>query len=148
MSFSAEVNLIDRNIEKLPTAPRFEEVGIGGTSRCGPDLTNPSAVRYHGLRRRLLELSKRREHQRQRLAQYKHIESLIEPFRDVQNNVQPNLITRDGELLQELDKMRILVPRVTGRIGQNRPAPAEAAGGADSSFLGPNERLATLIDTT
>jgi hypothetical protein len=35
-----------------------------------------------------------------------------------QTNVQPNLVTRDGELSQELDRMRVLMARVTGRVDE------------------------------
>ena len=105
-------------------------------------------IRYRELRARLVELSQRREQQRQRLAQYTHVETLIEPFRDAQNNIQPNLLTRDGELLQELDKMRMLVARVTSRVGQSRPAPMEEVGEVHPSFLSASERLTKLMETT
>jgi hypothetical protein len=105
-------------------------------------------IRYRELRARLVELSQRREQQRQRLAQYTHVETLIEPFRDAQNNIQPNLLTRDGELLQELDKMRMLVARVTGRVGQSRPAPMEEVKEVHPSFLSASERLTKLMETT
>jgi len=130
-------NLTDNaNIEKLPTDWQSGDVQ--------PDENQ----RYRELRARLVELSQRREQQRQRLTQYTHVETLIEPFRDAQNNIQPNLLTRDGELLQELDKMRMLVARVTSRVGQSRPAPMEEVKEVHPSFLSASERLTKLMETT
>ena len=45
----------------------------------------------------------------------------MEPLKDPQVNLQPNLVTRDGDLGKELDKMRILLARVTGRINEAAP---------------------------
>jgi hypothetical protein len=33
-----------------------------------------------------------------------------------QDTVQPNLVTKDGQLGRELDRMRILIARVSGRL--------------------------------
>ena len=54
----------------------------------------------------------RRQAQKQKLEQYKQLQQLLEPFRDPQVNVQPNLVTKDGELKTELDRMRVLIARV------------------------------------
>ena len=72
--------------------------------------------RYQQLRQQLIELDERRRKQRLKLAQYKHLKSLLEPFDDPQANIQPNLVTRDGQLGEELDRMRMLVAKVAGRI--------------------------------
>ena len=41
---------------------------------------------------------------------------MLEPFRDPQVNVQPNLVTKDGELKTELDRMRVLIARVASGL--------------------------------
>jgi hypothetical protein len=40
----------------------------------------------------------------------------LEPFRNAQDNVQPNLATRDGELQKELEKLKILMARAGEKI--------------------------------
>jgi Kinetochore complex Fta4 of Sim4 subunit, or CENP-50 len=74
------------------------------------------AARYKTIYDRLKSLAERRDQQQQRLARYKELQTLLEPFTNAQENIQPNLVTRDGELGKELEKMRILLARVTGRV--------------------------------
>ncbi|KAI9705057.1 MAG: hypothetical protein M1836_006840 [Candelina mexicana] len=71
---------------------------------------------YATLQSRLMHLSAQRHFQRQKLAQYRHLQLLLQPFENPQENVQPNLVTRDGELGGELDRMRMLMARVGSRI--------------------------------
>lgn len=68
--------------------------------------------RYEQLQARLVALSAERQALRRKSAQYKHLQQLLEPFKDPQVNVQPNLVTKDGELGKELDRMRVLIARV------------------------------------
>ncbi|KAF7113685.1 hypothetical protein CNMCM5793_003041 [Aspergillus hiratsukae] len=103
-------------------------------------------LRYQGLRERLMRLDTRRQERQRRLDQLRRLQSLMEPFTEPQNNIQPNLVTRDGELVQELEKMRMLVARVGGRIEQskeskNLESEPPYASGAD-------EKLAALLDMT
>lgn len=39
-------------------------------------------------------------------------------FKNVQDNVQPNLVTKDGELENELDKMKVLIARVREKLNR------------------------------
>ena len=90
-------------------------------------------------------LDLQRQKQQQRLAQYKQLEVLLTPFRDPSKNIQPNLIPRDGELGQELDRMRMLVARVAGRVGQSRQMHQIE----DPTAISPadlNQRLAAVLD--
>ncbi|KAI9838395.1 MAG: hypothetical protein M1819_005664 [Sarea resinae] len=73
--------------------------------------------RYQELQTRLTELAARRQEMQQKLARYKQLQQLLEPFENPQENIQPNLVTRDGELQQELTKMRILMAKVAEGIG-------------------------------
>ena len=55
--------------------------------------------------------------------------ALLEPFDDAAG-VQENLVTRNGEVEAELQRMRMLLARVGGRVGQLRrqegsPGPEE-----------------------
>jgi DNA-binding SARP family transcriptional activator len=101
--------------------------------------------RYQQLRARLLELDLQRQKQQRCLAQYKQLEVLLTAFKDPSKNIQPNLVTRDGELGQELDRMRMLVARVAGRVGQSRQMhqiedPTTILPGD------PNQKLAAVLD--
>lgn len=75
-------------------------------------------LRYQRLRERLVELDSKRQQRRKRLLQLQSLQKLLGPFQDPRKNIQPNLITRDGELIKELEKMRILAARVGARVTQ------------------------------
>ena len=75
------------------------------------------AERYTQLRLELLESSQKRDALKKRLAKYEQLRKLIEPLNEPQKNVQPNLVVKDGELSRELDRMRVLLARVAGRMG-------------------------------
>jgi len=74
------------------------------------------AARYATLRTRLLELSRRRDEKKAQLARYRRLQDLLRPLEEPQTTVQPNLVTRDGELGRELDRMRVLLARIMGRV--------------------------------
>ncbi|KAI9836515.1 MAG: hypothetical protein M1838_005012 [Thelocarpon superellum] len=76
--------------------------------------------RYAELQIRLSELSAQRDATRRRLQQFKHLQHSLEPFTDPQKTVQPNLVTRDGELGMELDRTRILMARVAEKVERLR----------------------------
>lgn len=80
------------------------------------------ARQYTQMRQELWGLNEKRDVLKRRLAQYQHLTKLMQPLSEPQKNVQPNLVTRDGELSQELDRMRVLLARVTGRIGETHNA--------------------------
>ncbi|KAL5002524.1 kinetochore Sim4 complex subunit Fta4 [Aspergillus recurvatus] len=102
-------------------------------------------LRYNRLRERLANLDNQRQQRQRRLDQLRLLQRLLEPFREPHTNVQPNLVTRDGELVRELEKMRMLVARVSGRIAQSQAANND--GGSDASYvLGSEQKLAALLD--
>jgi hypothetical protein len=80
------------------------------------------STHYKILYKRLTSLAERRDQRQLRLARYKHVQALLEPFTNVQENIQPNLVTRDGELGRELERMRVLLARVTGRANEMKNA--------------------------
>jgi hypothetical protein len=53
---------------------------------------------------------------KQKLETYKNIQKRVEPLKNPQTSVQPNLATRDGVLEGELAKMRSLGIRVGSRV--------------------------------
>jgi hypothetical protein len=80
--------------------------------------------------------------------QYKQLEGLLEPFKNPQENIQPNLFTRDGELVREIDKMRMLVARVAGRVNSSRVVRTDDDGSEAILSTDPDARLAALLDMT
>lgn len=105
-----------------------------------------TAYRYQQLRDRLVELDDRRQQRRRRLDQLRQLQRLLEPFSNPQWSIQPNLITRDGELAQELEKMRMLVARVGGRIGQKKQSGNQSEAEFPSYPVWPDQKLAALFD--
>ncbi|PGH14577.1 hypothetical protein AJ79_02912 [Helicocarpus griseus UAMH5409] len=99
-----------RSIARLPDEWRENYRNDAGI------INEEDKARYEELRQRLLELDNRRKQQQQRLAQYKLLQELLQPFKDPQTNIQPNLVTRDSPLGQEIDRMRMLVAKVTSRV--------------------------------
>ncbi|MCJ1399639.1 hypothetical protein MMC11_002841 [Xylographa trunciseda] len=75
------------------------------------------AARYKQLRARLVTLSGARAAQRAKLAQMQQLRELLRPFERAQETVQPNLVTRDGELAREVERMKVLMARVGDKIG-------------------------------
>jgi uncharacterized protein YlxW (UPF0749 family) len=101
--------------------------------------------RYRQLRERLTTLDNQRQSRQRRLDQLQQLRRLLEPFENPQKNIQPNLITKDGELVQELEKMRMLVARVGGRIAQQKTS----SGGLETreySLPGSDQRLEALLN--
>ncbi|EKV06186.1 hypothetical protein PDIG_79640 [Penicillium digitatum PHI26] len=101
--------------------------------------------RYRQLRERLTGLDNQRQQRQRRLDQLQHLRRLLEPLKDPKGDIQPNLITKDGELVQELEKMRMLVARVGGRIAQQRKS-SGALETYDYSLPGSDQRLEALLD--
>ena len=103
--------------------------------------------RYESLYQRLVALDARRQAQQKRLAQYKQLEALLEPLKNPQENIQPNLVTRDGELIQEIDKMRILMSRVASRV-RKTPSSQLRTESSTMSTADPDDKLAELLELT
>lgn len=102
----------------------------------------PEAQRYADLAAQLAALSTRRKEARDRVARLRSTHALLAPFRDsddgddgngVDENgdgatttagvVQPNLVTRNGKVEKELERMRFLLVRVAGRVARLPPPP-------------------------
>jgi chorismate mutase len=96
----------DNNIAKLPET--WDEEGVEDDSS--------QARRYQELAENLRRLSERRKELKERVARYKALKDGLNPFENARESVQENLCTRDGEVERELEKMRLLMARVSGRI--------------------------------
>jgi hypothetical protein len=93
--------------------------------------------------RSLQQLRSRRAALQQKLASYRHVQNMMAPFNDAQNSIQPNLVTRDGPLADELTKSKALGIRVAGRLaGMEQP---DEGGGEDDIMIDENEKLAAVL---
>ncbi|KAL2824911.1 kinetochore complex Fta4 of Sim4 subunit, or CENP-50-domain-containing protein [Aspergillus cavernicola] len=107
---------VDKTVD-LSSHPNITQLPGGLYDQSASD---EDQLRYKRLRERLATLDNLRQQRQRRLDQLRQLQRLLEPFREPQENVQPNLVTRDGELARELEKMRMLVARASGRIGQRQ----------------------------
>ncbi|KAI0007418.1 kinetochore Sim4 complex subunit Fta4 [Xylariaceae sp. FL0662B] len=87
--------------------------------------------RYAELASSLTALSARRRDARERLERLRRMGDLLAPFTTPHNTVQPNLVTRNGEVEAELERMRVLLVRVAGRVAQLPDAEGGGNGGGD-----------------
>jgi hypothetical protein len=69
---------------------------------------------------RLQELSERRKAMQCKLEQYKKLQELLEPLKNAKTSVQPNLVTKDGALAEELARTKTLGIRVAGGIARRK----------------------------
>lgn len=83
------------------------------------------ATRYADTVRQLTDLSQQRKDLRQRVERLRSLQKTVESFKTTEGaGVQENLVTRDGPVEKELEKMRFLLARVAGRVGELSNAPA------------------------
>ncbi|KAI1736990.1 kinetochore Sim4 complex subunit Fta4 [Xylaria scruposa] len=121
------------------------------------------AQRYAELSSTLTTLSTKRQEARERVARLRRMAALLAPFDitsqsspnadSATSSVQENLVTRNGEIERELERMRLLLARVAGRVAQ-LPDKKSASGtmeddeGRDSTDLDSLERekVENLLD--
>lgn len=60
----------------------------------------------------MVELNEKRKAARERVEQYKAAKKLLEPFEGEKDGLQENLVTKNGEVEKELERMRMLMLRV------------------------------------
>lgn len=112
-------------LERLP-----EELGeLVLEERCDDDGGGgEEAQRYRMLRERLSVAMEEQRRQRGRLEGYRELEKILGLFMDGVG-VEAGGQDGEGELGRELEKMRGLVERVVGRIGEVREGGGERVGG-------------------
>jgi len=106
-------DLTDPNmIKSLPTS--WERI-----SKRQAEAHPAEAQRYTELVVQVQELGARRDEVAERVSRLKRMCGLLEPFKEVEG-VQENLVTRNGEVETELQRMCMLLARVGGRVSQLR----------------------------
>ncbi|GKT50899.1 inner kinetochore subunit fta4 [Colletotrichum spaethianum] len=85
------------------------------------------AKRYAEQVDRLKSLAEGRQQVKARVKRLRRMKTLLDPFRSGNDGtgVQENLVTRDGEVEREMEKMRALLARVGGRVSL-LPEPTES----------------------
>lgn len=92
------------------------------------------AKRYTDSLEALTTLQSEREDLRLRVQRLRHLKSIVNPLRtgDTENDeeeggrgVQENIVTRGGAMEKELERMRMLLVRVAGRV-ETLPTPTAA----------------------
>jgi len=78
------------------------------------------------------------------------LQTLLEPLVDPQANVQPNLVTRDGELSIELHRMRVLIARVAARVSEmdRLPKAQKVAAPRPGTVQTDRQKLASIMEMT
>lgn len=101
-------------IAALP--PTWTEADANTTGASDEDAT--AAARYEQLVARLQELDERRRAARRRLERAREVRERVgAPLRAPRENVQANLVTRDGELSRAVAEAKTLGVRVGARVG-------------------------------
>jgi hypothetical protein len=96
------------------------------------------AKRYAALVAELRALAERKQQAAARVARLRRMQALLKPFGPSPDgdgpldSVQENLVTRNGEVEAELHRMRMLLARVGGRVGQLKEQGAQRKGRAGS----------------
>jgi hypothetical protein len=70
------------------------------------------AAKYKELQQRLIELNERRKQARERAGGYKAFKGVLDLFAGEEAALQENLVTKNGEVEEELERMRRLMLRV------------------------------------
>ncbi|KAG9502327.1 hypothetical protein J7337_005154 [Fusarium musae] len=99
----------DEAIEALPTSWHLEK-----------DINDHpmETKRYADAVQQLTELNDQRKQLREQVARLKRLQTIVEPLQTDENGagIQENLLTRNGPVEKELERMRILLARVGGRV--------------------------------
>ncbi len=83
------------------------------------------AARFRELQSKLTDLNEKRNTARERLEGYKAMKELLVPLGE-DGRVQDNLVTKNGEVEEELERMRMLMLRVERGIGALGETPGRA----------------------
>ncbi|KAK3900411.1 kinetochore Sim4 complex subunit Fta4 [Staphylotrichum tortipilum] len=114
-----------------------------------PDPSSLEERRYAELAGELQVLAEQRRAAAERVTRLRRMRGVLEPFssptstsapgdgataEDVDGDVQENLVTRNGEVEAELQKMRMLLARVGGRVGRLKEGDGERESSVGSLF--------------
>ncbi|KAF4504114.1 hypothetical protein G6O67_008726 [Ophiocordyceps sinensis] len=102
------------------------------------------AKRYVDAASRLARLNQERKMLRQRVERLRSLKASVDPFLTTDGaGVQENLITRNGPVEVELERMRFLLARVAGRVGE---LPAKTTDGGRMELASMNDARKRAVD--
>lgn len=104
------------------------------------------AKRYADTVSQLAQLNEQRLLLRRRVDILRHLHESVKPLQateGVETRVQDNLVTRDGPVEKELERMRILLARVAGRVAE---LPHEAVTPSSPSLIGAKVEIGNLSE--
>ncbi len=107
------------------------------------------AQRYKDLQQKLVGLNERRRVARERLESSKRVMGLLNPF-DKEGGLQGNLVVKNGEMEEELERMRRLMLRYErARDGAGEGSRSGEDGDTDVDMEGAEEKkIMTLLSAT
>lgn len=139
-----DVDLTDsRVVEGLPK--NLREAMLNNT-RSGDGGRGDKERKFEELRARLEELRRERDDKARKLERYRRLQELMGLFDKPMENVQPNLVTRDGEMADELARLRVLCARVGARMCERDVLSNDENSGRDR--VGFEEKLGRILDAT
>ena len=106
-------------VNSLPESLReaqLEQEEADDTDETTPHFSHSESQQYHDLRLRLIQLAAQRDEKLQKLQRYQKLQVLLRPYEKPESNVQPNLVQKDGEMAEELARLRVLCARIAGRV--------------------------------
>ncbi|KIW00301.1 uncharacterized protein PV09_08191 [Verruconis gallopava] len=95
----------------------------------------------------LQDLSEKQQALKRKLERYKRLQRLLEPLENPQQSVQPNLVTRDGPLADELARSKTLGIRVAGGLARRneRGERSSASENGDIDMVDEGQKVAALL---
>lgn len=137
-NYAEQINKIYTEDAERRLGPGFNDAGEGALGK-DMDLTDHDTIEalpetwisekdindypmeaklYADAVRRLSELNEQRNQLRDQVARLNRLKSVVQPLQTGENGagVQENLLTRDGPVEKELERMRFLLARVGGRV--------------------------------
>ncbi|KAI9663827.1 MAG: hypothetical protein M1821_007317 [Bathelium mastoideum] len=111
---------LDETISQLPSSWTGPDISFSSDRRETQLEEFAEQSSYSTNLARLRSLAERRAALRARLGQLKKLNKMLEPFKKPQDDIQPDLVTGDGELAQELARMRALSAKVSSGLKEDQ----------------------------
>lgn len=102
------------------------------------------AGEYSQLVARVQGVDERRRELREKVARYRMLRESLRPFEDARETVQENLCTKNGEVERELQRMRMLLARVAGRMSGLQSG-EDSGGNDDVDMIDEEEKIQMLL---
>ena len=149
-----DADLMDTGVvNSLPESLRetLLDGGNGDSDETATHLSPSKSQQYNELQLRLTQLAAQRDDKLQKLQRYQKLQQLLRPYEQPESNVQPNLVQKDGEMAEELARLRVLCARVAGRVdgwdaGQRTGGEKSKGEGGSARGGGFEEKLRKILE--